>query len=69
VGHRDLEPVDAREDRTDLDPYSAGTGASGTLSPSIQRCTRVWPFAEIGSGIGMPASKAARSNLKTSSTW
>ncbi|GAB3836734.1 hypothetical protein GCM10027610_037510 [Dactylosporangium cerinum] len=29
----------------------------------------MWWLAEIGSGIGIPAAKAARSNLNTSSTW
>ncbi len=50
-------------------PYAADTGASGTFSPSTHRCTSVCRPAEIGSGIGMPAAKAARSNLNTSSTW
>jgi len=49
--------------------YAADTGASGTFSPSTHRWTSVWWLAEIGSGIGMPAAKAARSNLNTSSTW
>ena len=38
-------------------------------APATHRCTRVWELAEIGSGIGMPAAKAARSNRNTSSAW
>ena len=49
--------------------YAGDTGASGTFSPSTHRWTSVSWLAEIGSGIGMPAAKAARSNLNTSSTW
>ena len=46
---------------------AAGTGASGTFSPSTHRCTSTSGSAEIGSGIGMPAANAACSNRKTSS--
>jgi hypothetical protein len=47
--------------------YAGDTGASGTFSPSTHPWTSAWSLAEIGSGIGMPAAKAARSNLSTSS--
>jgi hypothetical protein len=49
--------------------YAADTGASGTFFSLDPPVTSVWWLAEIGSGIGMPAAKAARSNLNTSSTW